>query len=367
MDRSTLLQIVPQAPGNLDGVADYARQLARCLLRLHNIRTIFVSAEASESAQTEDGFEILSPLRTRVERIHPPTSILLHYVNYGFDPRGVPLWLPSILRRLHQAGTGRMVTVFHELYATGSWRQSAFWLGPLQVRIARSLARMSATSIVSNEVQGEQLKRLAPEARIVVHPVPSNFGEPDISAEELEARDPHRWVICGGSELILRSLDSFLQTVSHLPEAFAPRKLCIVGGRDQSDLRAKLSALRTLEVSYHPKVDAVVASDLIRDCAFGWIDYFLHPEVPMPAILKSTAFTALCAHGVIPVLPHGGACVSHIGDPLPGPFFVNANDQCLPRAEERASTASAILSWYNRNASSTDLAIMIATAFAPAL
>lgn len=366
MDKATLLQIVPRAPGNLDGVGDYARQLARCLLRLHEIRTIFVSAETTESAQTTDGFEILSPLRSVGERIHPPNSLLLHYVNYGYDPRGIPLWLPAILRRLQQAGSGKVVTVFHELYATGSWRQSAFWLGPLQIRIARSLARMSATSIVSNEVQGEQLERLAPEAKIVVQPVPSNFGEPDISAEELEARDPHRWVICGGTELILRSLASFLQTLSHFPEAFAPHQLCIVGGRDQPYLRAKLSALQNLEASYYPEVNPVAASDLIGKCAFGWVDYFLHSEVPMVAILKSTAFAALCAHGVIPVLPHGGTPVLLREDSLPGPFFVSANEHRLPRAAERASVASAILSWYDRNASSTDLAKVVAAAFAPA-
>ncbi|MDQ2987426.1 MAG: hypothetical protein M3R13_12045, partial [Armatimonadota bacterium] len=330
MDKATLLQIVPRAPGNLDGVGDYARQLALGLLKLYNLRTTFVSAAPSESGETNNGFQVVSPLRTMAKVPSPPTSLLLHYVNYGYDPRGIPLWLPSVIRRLQRSGSGKLVTVFHELYATGSWRQSAFWLRPLQMRIARSLACMSATSIVSNEVQGEQLKRLAPEARIVVQPVPSNFGEPEISLEELEARDPHRWVICGGTELILRSLDSFLQTISYVPQAFTPRQLCIVGGRDQADLRAKFGFFQNLEVSYHPGVDAGVASDLISKCAFGWIDYFLRPEVPMAALLKSTAFAALCAHGVIPVLPYGGASVLLHGDSLQGPFFANAREQNLP-------------------------------------
>jgi hypothetical protein len=42
------------------------------------------------------------------------------------------------------------VTVFHELYAVGSWRQSAFWLRPVQMHIAQRVAGLSAISIVSN-------------------------------------------------------------------------------------------------------------------------------------------------------------------------------------------------------------------------
>jgi len=155
-----ILQIVPRVPGDCDGVGDYARQLARCLQQSHGIRTTFVSAAPIKAPKTDEGFDVLSPLRSISALVRPPTSLLLHYVNYGYNAHGVPIWLPAVLRRLQSAGRGRLVTVFHELYASGSWRQSAFWLRPVQMRIARSLAGMSAISIVSNEIQRERIKRL---------------------------------------------------------------------------------------------------------------------------------------------------------------------------------------------------------------
>ena len=216
-----LLQIVPRAPDDCGGVGDYARQLARRLQELHGITSTFVSAAPTSSSTAIDGFEILSPLRAFSAIINPPPALLMHYVNYGYDPHGVPVWLPSVLRRLQNACRGRLVTVFHELYATGSWRQSAFWLQPVQTRIARAIARLSATSIVSSQIQQAQLERLAPGAKVVVQPVASNFGEPALSFAELAGRDPHRWIICGGTELVERSLRSFLQNAPRVAAPFS--------------------------------------------------------------------------------------------------------------------------------------------------
>jgi hypothetical protein len=92
---------------------------------------------------------------------NPHDAILLHYVNYGYDPRGIPLWLPRVLRYLKSSRP--LLTIFHELYARGSWRQSAFWLRPLQMWLARSIARLSDRAMVSSELSRDQLLQLAPE------------------------------------------------------------------------------------------------------------------------------------------------------------------------------------------------------------
>ena len=359
-----ILQIVPRAPGGRDGVGDYARTLARCLEKFHDLQTTFVSAAPSAAAKTEEGYQVLSPLRAVAggPRLEGYAAIVLHYVNYGFSRRGVPLWLPPVLRRLRRAGGARLVTVFHELYASGSWRQSAFWLGPIQRQIARSIARISDVSIVSSEIFREQLESLAPEARVIVHPVFSNLGEPAFSPAEFALRDPHRWIICGGTELIARSLRSFLSAAVLIDELFAPHELFVVGGADNSEIRRALDETRKIHTHYRPEVDAKAASGILAACAFGWIDYFHRPGVPMPAILKSTAFAAFCAHGVIPVLPHAGEVIALGEDALPGPFSVAPSGQDLPRESERATTAQSIHSWYGRNASSGHLAATVAGA-----
>ncbi|MGI8432128.1 MAG: hypothetical protein ACR2MW_07560, partial [Chthoniobacterales bacterium] len=238
-------------------------------------------------------------------------------------------------------GSGhRLVTIFHELYASSSWRGSAFWLQPLQKRIARAIAQRSAVGIVSSAALAASLRQLAPETRVLVRPVVSTFGEPNLSPEEVGERDPQRWVICGGTELIRRSLRSF-------PDA---GELFVVGGTDTPDIREQLDAAH-----YLPDVPAATASGILAKSAFGWIDYFETVDVPMAAVLKSTTFAAYCAHGVIPVFP---AATSAIADGMPGPF-TTAN---LPSASARPAVARAIYEWYRAHASSAQLAATVAEA-----
>lgn len=360
--RADLLQIVPRAPDECGGVGDYARQLARRLRERHGINSIFVSAAPVNSSRTFGGFELLAPFRTISKTIAPPAALLLHYVNYGYNPSGVPSRLPTRLQRLKQAGDARLVTIFHELYAAGSWRQSAFWLSPLQKQIARSIAELSNTAIVSNEIQGAQLRRLAPETRIVQQPVMSNFGEPSADSEVLAARDPHRWVVCGGTELLERSLRSFTRNAARIPAFCSPRELFVIGGTERSEVRAHLERLPNIVSHYHPKVQSSTASEILSTCAFAWLDYFHQADVAMATILKSTIFAAFCAHGVIPVFPHNGSPVSLNQDRLSGPFFVTEFENNLPSETERVRVAESLQGWYARNASSEHLSLTVATA-----
>src|SRR5690349_17779348 len=135
-----LFQIVPRAPGGQDGVGDHARTLAGHLRMRSGWETVFLSAAPAKEEQVTDGFRIRSPLRIVAGELQTserqPT--ILHYVNYGYGQRGTPLWLPATLSRVK--GSGKLITIFHELYATGSIRQSAFWLQPIQKRIVRAIA-----------------------------------------------------------------------------------------------------------------------------------------------------------------------------------------------------------------------------------
>lgn len=317
-----ILQIVPRLPGSHEGVGDYAAALAVGLERTLGERSEFVTGATIAKADW---------------RPPPATAVILHYVNYGYNRRGIPSWLPGRLREIP-----RLITIFHELYASGSWRQSAFWLQPWQKRIARALAERSAVCLVSSEVLARQLRELVPEARIVVRPVVSTFGEPPFGPE----RAPRRWVICGGTELVRRSFRSF-------PEKDA--ELFVVGGVESPELSQRLD-----EAHYFPSVQAATASQILSSCVFGWIDYFETAAVPTAAILKSTAFAACCAHGVIPVLPRADSAIALQDDALPGPF----TPENLPTEAERPALARSIYDWYHRHASAAQLAATVAEAIA---
>jgi hypothetical protein len=353
----SILQILPRASPGRDGVGDYARTLASKLAQHHSLTTVFISAIGGND------LVVPSAAAAKERKDDRYAAIVLHYVNYGYSRKGVPLWLPPALHRLQQSSDAPQITVFHELYASGaSWRQSAFWLRPLQVRVARSIALLSDSCIVSSEVARQQLARLAPKTRINVHPVFSNFGEPTLSSHEIAQRDPHRWIICGGTELVERSLRSFLAVASLIPERFAPHDLSVVGGSDNPVIRQMLEGETKIRTQYRPQVEANVASQLLAEVAFGWMDYFHQQTVPMPLILKSTTFAAYCAHGVIPVLPHSGAVVALGSDALPGPFFVATSESHVPAESDRAAIAGLFYQWYERNAASGQVAASIKAA-----
>lgn len=354
-----ILQIVPRAPGNRDGVGDYSRQLAAWLEKKYGAKTIFIAAQAHLLGRLPGDLRVLSPLRQMVDQLKTSEAdaVILHYVNYGYDRWGIPLWLPPALARIR--GPRRLLTIFHELYAIGSPCQSAFWLRPLQIRTARRIAQISDLGLVSSQAQGEELARLSPLTPVRIRPVFSNLGEPELTAAKIENRDPFRWVICGGSELIRRSVSSFLQAMEVIAAPYRPRELWVIGGNHQGEVARILGGLKSIKTCYRSNVSVAEASEILAGCAFGWIDYFVQPYLPLSMILKSSVFAALCAHGVISVFPRSGRVIEHEGAALPGPFFVSHSEQSLPAESERARVAQTIYSWYRLHACSAGLADLV--------
>ena len=356
----TLLQILPFAPGGRDGVGDYARTLATRLRERYGFQTTFLASHPSSRKKIDD-FPIISPFREWPARLSEEcNSLVLHFVSYGYQKRGVPFTLMQWMRKIRQNRPARAVTIFHELYASGSWRQSAFWLQSLQKQIIRALAQLSDTAVVSSSVLRDQLRRLAPKVSIVVKPVFSNFGEP-ILPDDSFARDANRWVICGGTNLVERSVRSFTR-VRHLLSDFAPRKLFVIGGANNPAVRQLLQKDTGISSEYLPDIDRNDASEILSSCAFGWIDYFEHENVPTAAILKSTAFAALCAHGVIPVFPAALSSIDLDGDVLAGPWYTAAGECKPPNPAKLPGISLETYQWYRRHALSEGAADLIAEA-----
>lgn len=341
-------------------MGDYALTITEKLRAKFGWNTLFATFQTS-SAVNAAGFEVV-PLESLIsDAARKYEHTLLHYVNYGFQKRGVPFRLLSILRRLRGQHHGKLVTIFHEIYASGPPWSSAFWLQPLQIQLAKSVGRLSDACIVSSDNFLSELRRLVPTAQVELHPVPSGLGEPSLASDQITDRDPHRWAIVGGTGLSERSLRSFSQLLARIPESIAPRKLFVLGGVDNPATRSMLGEL-AVESDYRPRITAADASEILGTCSFAWFNYFHRPDVETSVILKSSAFAAACAHGVIPVFPHRGSAVSLDGDRLPGPFFIES-DRCeIPDAQARAKIATAIYAWYQSHASSEHLIQGIAKA-----
>src|SRR3954463_15442813 len=97
--RDTVLQIVPHLPGTFDGVGDYALNVARALSADHGITTTFLVAEKT-SVLSREGYEVISGWNrySSASLAEKYAHVILHYVNYGYQSRGIPFGLRSFAR-----------------------------------------------------------------------------------------------------------------------------------------------------------------------------------------------------------------------------------------------------------------------------
>lgn len=344
-----IIQILPAPPTKFDGVGDFALNLARRLRSDHDLDSVLVCPGAGSIREEANEFQVVDLLDfERPSQCDGP--ILLHYVNYGFDPRGLPRQLPAQLNKLKERLGRACVTFFHELFASGPpWRR-VYWTQREQQAIAQQIASLSVHCFVTNEVAARQLRRLSPAAAITIQPIPATFGEPELSRSQIEGRDPRRWAICGGSAILLRSLRSLRRVADRIPADARPTALSLIGGRENPLIR-KIANELPFKPTYHPGISAGEASYLLRTCSYLWIDYFDSRKVPLPAILKSSSFANGCAHALVPVFPRDGIAPEIDHDSLPGPFFVSTGGTRLPVRSERAECAGRIHEWYRRHAS----------------
>lgn len=363
--RNTVLQIVPELPGTFDGVGDYALNLARALSADHGITTTFAVARKT-SVTSRDSYAVISGLNGDAsdELARNFEHVILHYANYGYQARGVPFSLRAFARELRGHVRGSWVTTFHELYASGPAWKSAFWLRPLQIKIARDVIELSNSCVVSNTSIEQAIHAHEARKKVYLAPVMSNFGEPALTG--FEAVSAKRWVICGGTALVARSLRSFEELQPLIPEAFAPAHLDVVGGHEEISVKTTLDRLGRggsgLACHYYPEVSVELASEVLRRSAFGWIDYFGAGKIWPGMILKSGAFAALCAHGIVPILSHREEPIAINGDALPGPYYVTPGGINFPPPERLREVQQQFYAWYHAHGHSRQLSRVYAEA-----
>lgn len=355
---TTVLQIVPHFPGTYDGVGDYALNLAKALRRYHDVKTIFVVGSEAPATALEE-FEVRSGLDlSEISESDAPDHVILHYVNYGYQERGVPLQLRKFSRLVRNRLRGRWITMFHELYASGAPWKSAFWLRPFQVKIARDIIDVSDVCFVSNEVIKDEILRYDSHKQIRLRPIMSNLGEPAV--DDLNERPLRNWAICGGATLIMRSLRAFAVMQKRIPQIYFPERLEVIGGwRDEmiSDFLGQIEkATPGLSCRYNPETTEARASEILQECSFGWLDYFGGQRMWPGMIFKSGSFAAFCAHGIIPILAHEESTPSVDGETFPGLFSITSRANHFPAPERISDLRHEIYCWYHHHASAQRVA-----------
>lgn len=179
---SVPLQITPAFPPDISGVGDYAAVLSAKFDEAGEpMATLVARPGARDAHRTDDVTYLPQPkAEALAQAIDGYDRVLLHFSGYGYARRGLCRWLVDGLSRWKaRSHRRRLVTMFHEVYATGPIWRSSFWTLAAQRRIARDLAMLSDAGFVSSEGGQHQLARLAPDLPLELLPVFSNMGEPE--------------------------------------------------------------------------------------------------------------------------------------------------------------------------------------------
>lgn len=332
-----VLHLVPRLPPPPDGVGDYALALAAALARHAGIGSRLLSLfEPSETAElparglSAAARDALAGELRRAVADDGVGALVLHYSGYGFDDRGCPGWLVAGIEAVPELP---LVTMFHEVSATGPPWRSAFWLGGVQRRLARRLARRSARAATSLRLYSDLLDRLAPGRPVEVSPVLSPVGEP--GSLPATGERPPRLVVFGGAgnrHSVYRRHGGRLGAIcerlgleevhdvgpaADAPPELAGRPVVRRGALAVAELRAELLAARAGALAYPPRF-----------------------------FPKSTVFAAYAAHGVAPIglagdtrgtLDEGLAAGHHFWTPATGD------------AATLSSIARAARAWYREH------------------
>ncbi len=299
---SHVLQIVPRLPPAISGVGDYAVLLADELARAQREHTLFLAADCSTGPRKVGEFPIRRLERRTSARLFAALQnadeskvILLHYVSYGYQKRGCPLWLvEGLVRWRTVTSAGRLVVLFHELVASGPPWSSSFWLSPVQRRIVKRLARTADACVTNMNASAKRLEKIAPRhaGRVVVKPVFSTIGEPP---RPKALRDRKPWlVLLGGGAWTETALTTQSELLDQVCDCLGCDRIIAIGAPTSAIWRGRSRFEQT------GVLPANEISVLLLQARAGYLHYF------KGYLAKSTIFAAYCAHGLLAIFPESG-------------------------------------------------------------
>lgn len=306
-DTTRLIHVTAELPPAVGGVADYTAILSRRVTdESGSVEPAYVRTGWKDGPTPDVKYPVVdlagqcstSALVGAILKLYRETGgravVLLQYSGYGYAKRGAPLWLARGLRRVCGDDGVPLITMFHEISASGPIWTSAFWVTPLQQWIARQLVKLSERVFVNRPGGVTQLQQWASEpSTVTFQPVFSNVGEPD-TRTPLDRRDRYAVVFCGQQEKdTLYSRPGFL---SRVLDAGQVDRLVDIGPRPEH--------VPDLEVQY--EIKGIQPAEQVSRWLAGARLGFAHRRIDL--LTKSGVVAAYLAHGVPPVvLPNGSA------------------------------------------------------------
>lgn len=184
------IQIVPGLPPRVDGIGDYALQLARRLRDEHGLSTRFLVGDPAWMGGSVEGFTATRVRQRTAEALVEAIGgieakagagqlqLLVQFSVYGYEKRGCPFWLARGLESLCGERPEGIHVAFHELENHG-WKpwSSTFWVTKVQQKLIKLVAEAATFKYTNAELHRRKLEDWG-SGRITLIPNFSTLGEP---------------------------------------------------------------------------------------------------------------------------------------------------------------------------------------------
>jgi hypothetical protein len=344
-----LIHITPQLPPNVGGIADYAVILGRRVAEQSDghVQSAYVQAGSKDNDAPADDLDSIDLADQRSSQALAEAvgayaeeperaAVLLHFVGYGYQQRGCPLWLVRALKQLRaERPSVRRITMFHELYATSSkpWT-SAFWTMPVQRYIASKVARLSDGLLTNRQKAGQWLHEQVHGQPVRVSPTFSNVGEPETLPSYTE-REPYA-VLFGGAGRKTTTCVQHSAALGRALRRMGVKRIVDIGTPVQDSAADALP----LPVEAKGVLPAKEVSTCLRRASVGVLRY------PLDFITKSGIWAGYAAHGVPPLLVAQRQPVETLEE---GRHFMllDALNGEVPDERQRGSASRTVKQWYD--------------------
>ncbi len=337
-----IVHLVPTVPPALNGLAGYCFKLSQNWPDDQQTWSCLVLSipPGANNVWPQASFIVFEPsqqsLFDALQRL-PVDTLMVHYVGYAYDSKGIPEWLPLALAAWKKVRpAARLVVMFHELWAGGApWRR-AFWTMPKAKTIVADLAGLSSCWATSCQYYFDEIVKVGGRAeRGTVIPVATNI-EPIAPIDFGRA-----WPLFEGRKLSIAifglattrntALSVHWQLLRAMQRAGLVERFCILGQSPQNQAQFEL------ENAWIEKIGAdanwMRHYDLTPAQASQWLseqDAGIVKET-VPLLTKSSVFAALCSHGILPI-----CAPPKTRKKEDEPFIINSHtESCLMQLQDK--------------------------------
>ncbi|WP_343694799.1 glycosyltransferase [Flavobacterium sp.] len=309
-----------------DGVGDYTRRLCGKLIRsghqaqilsLCDHQAVSFTSEiqvVEDIAVTVHRIPIAAPNKERliwlqhILREFEPDWISLQYVPYSFNPKGLPFWLPSYLKKIR--GNHKWHIMFHELWL-GIDSESSIkhkCIGKLQQVIAKKIVHNTKTHFINTQNKLYQFFLQSHNIHAEILPICGNIP---LTAEKKESGEFVQFVLFGSIHNGAPFEDFIKDLVSISNRFDKPLKFVFIG-KNGPELVKYTAILDNHNVAYEilGVQSEKVISQVLKDSDFGI------STTPYFQTEKSGVFAAYREHQINTI------CVSRQWTPKKGQYVI---------------------------------------------